>query len=144
MTAVWLGQALKFLAVGVLNTMLDAGVYLVLTRWLGFAAWKILAKGISYGVGVLNSFYCNKSWTFQAEASSWTTLALFVLSNLLAMIINAGIMRLSLSGFHWHEFPSFVLATSITFLWNFTISKFLIFRKQPARPPKLNQTCTVS
>lgn len=52
---VWLGQAVKFLSVGVLNTALDASLYFVLTRWLGFSTLQTLAKGISYGAGVLNS-----------------------------------------------------------------------------------------
>ena len=52
----WLDQALKFLAVGVLNTLLDAGLYLALTRWLDLTPWPALAKGISYGAGILNSF----------------------------------------------------------------------------------------
>ncbi len=65
----WFTQAAKFVLVGILNTVLDIGLYLVLTRWIGvFARWRVVAKGISYGAGVLNSFCWNRSWTFKVRA----------------------------------------------------------------------------
>ncbi|MBC8263580.1 MAG: GtrA family protein [Anaerolineales bacterium] len=77
---VWLEQAAKFLSVGILNTALDASLYFVLTRWpalryacgysgQGFSTLQTLAKGISYGAGILNSFYWNKSWTFKSDGA---------------------------------------------------------------------------
>ncbi len=126
---VWLEQAAKFLSVGILNTALDASLYFVLTRWLGFSTLQTLAKGISYGAGILNSFYWNKSWTFKSDASAVTTFTPFALANLAALAINAGIMHICLNAFGLHEIPSLALATGITFLWNFTISKVLIFTK---------------
>jgi len=126
---VWLEQAAKFLSVGVLNTALDAGLYLVLTRWLGFSTLQTQAKGISYGVGIVNSFYWNKSWTFRSEANTLATLGPFVLSSLVAIAINAGVMYLGLNTFNLPDTIALVLATGITFLWNFTISKFFIFRR---------------
>src|SRR3990172_1858515 len=49
---VWFAQAAKFVLVGILNTAVDVGLYLVLTRWFGlFATWRVVAKGISYGAG---------------------------------------------------------------------------------------------
>lgn len=135
---VWLEQAVEFLSVGILNTALDVGLYFMLTRWIGIpsamlrtglAAWRVAAKGISYGAGVLNSFYWNKSWTFQSEASTLATFAPFVLANLAALAINAGVMHVCLNTFGLHEIVSLALATGAAFLWNFIISKFLIFKK---------------
>ena len=109
---------------------MDAVVYFVLTRWLGFLAFKILAKGISYGVGVLNSFYWNKSWTFQSKTNSWATLVPFVLANLVALIINGSAMHLCLNVLKLHEVVSLVLATGTALVWNFTVSKFFVFKSQ--------------
>jgi putative flippase GtrA len=127
--SVGIRQAIKFLSVGVLNTALDAGSYLVLTHWLGFAMLPVLAKVISYSVGVLNSFIWNRSWTFRSEASAWKTLAPFVLVNLLALGINAGAMHVCLDVFGLPELLSLVLATGVAFLWNFAVSKFVVFKK---------------
>jgi putative flippase GtrA len=140
---VWLEQAAKFLSVGILNTALDASLYFVLTRWLalryaaasltgysgqGFSTLQTLAKGISYGAGILNSFYWNKSWTFKSDTGTMTAFVPFVVANLAALAINAGIMHLCLNALGLHEIPSLALATGSTFLWNFTISKVCIFK----------------
>ena len=126
---VWLEQAVKFLSVGVLNTALDVGLYFVLTRWTGFAAFKTLAKGISYGVGILNSFYWNKSWTFKSDAATVTAFMPFLLANLAGLAINVGVMHICLNALGLHEIVSLALATGSTFLWNFIISKFVIFKE---------------
>jgi putative flippase GtrA len=124
----WIEQALKFLSVGVLNTLLDAGLYALLTRWLGFSALPVLAKSISYGVGILNSFYWNKRWTFKSDLRAAAMIVPFVLANLVALAVNAGVMYLCLNAFYLHEIFSLVLATGTTFLWSFTVSKLSVFK----------------
>lgn len=136
----WLEQAAKFLSVGILNTALDASLYFVLTRWLalryacgysgqGFSTLQTLAKGISYGAGILNSFYWNKSWTFKSDAGTVATFVSFTLTNLAALAINASVMHACLNALGLHEIVSLALATGSTFLWNFIISKFVIFKR---------------
>jgi len=127
---VWLTQAAKFVLVGILNTAFDVGLYLVLTRWIGvFARWRVVAKGISYGAGVLNSFYWNRSWTFKVRAGVAAFTA-FVAANLMAMAINAGVMYLALNEFGLPEGLALALATGTTFVWNFTLCRWLIFKQR--------------
>lgn len=123
----WIGQAVKFGAVGLLNTALDLGLYFALTRWIGLAA--VFAKSISYGAGLLNSFYWNKSWTFRSKASTRATLLPFILVNLAGLAINTGVMQLCLKGLQFPEIVALGLATVSTLVWNFTTSKLLVFRK---------------
>ena len=126
---IWLWQAARFSAVGVLNTAVDAALYLALTRWLGLGGLRTVAKVISYAVGTVNSFYWNRSWTFQSRARVAATFVPFVLASLLALAINAGIMYLSLRLFDQYDLPALALATAVTLLWNFSVSKFLVFRR---------------
>jgi putative flippase GtrA len=126
----WIEQAFKFLSVGVLNTLLDAGLYFALTRWLGLASLPVLAKGISYSVGVINSFYWNKTWTFKVETgATWAIFLSFVLANLVGLGVNAGVMHLCLNVLSLHELLSLLFATGAAFAWNFVVSKFLVFKK---------------
>jgi putative flippase GtrA len=135
---VWLEQAAKFLSVGILNTALDASLYFVLTRWLalryavasltgysgqGFSTLPTLAKSISYGAGILNSFYWNKSWTFKSDAGTMAAFVPFVLANLAGLAINAGVMHVCLNTFHLPELMSLALATGAAFPWNFAVNK---------------------
>lgn len=119
----WLVQALKFAVVGLSNTAIDACLYFMLTR--GLAAPPVPAKAISFAAGVLNSFYWNRSWTFQASGD----LASFAISNILALGVNVGGMYVCLQAFNLPEALALALATSLSFVWNFAISKFFVFKK---------------
>ena len=125
----WMKQVFKFVLVGILNTLLDAAIYLVLTRWLGLGSRQALAKAISYGAGVINSYAWNRTWTFKSEASVFVTLAPFVLTGLVGAAISSAVMRLGLELLLLPEAAAFILATAATFAWNFMINKFVVFRK---------------
>lgn len=121
-------QIARFLVVGVLNTLVDAGLYALLTRGLGLlVTLPVLAKGISYSAGVLNSFFWNRRWTFRSTSGLYISLPPFVLANLLGLVVNAGCMHFGLNILGLPETFSFGAATLITLVWNFLISK-RIFR----------------
>lgn len=125
----WLKQAAKFGSVGVLNTLVDLALYFVFTRWLGLGGQPAIAKAISYSVGVLNSFLLNRIWTFQARGSSWVSLIPFILSSLVGLAINTGMLQLCLVTLRLPEIIAIGAATASSLIWNFLVSKFLIFRK---------------
>ncbi|GAB4578960.1 MAG: GtrA family protein [Anaerolineales bacterium] len=123
----WVLQILRFGVVGVLNTLVDAGVYFVLSR-SGLVSDLVLAKSLSYAVGILHSFYWNKSWTFRSDLESRRVIFPFVVTNLLAVGLNTGVMRLALGPLGWSEVSALTLATMLTFAWNFVTNKFYIFK----------------
>ena len=124
-----LTQIAKFMTVGVLNTAIDAGAYLILTRWLGFGSALVLAKGIAYVVGMVNSFFWNRSWTFSDNGNIWRTAGLFTLTHIAALAINAGTMALALDALHLPEIVALGLATAASFIWNFVLNKLVVFRE---------------
>jgi putative flippase GtrA len=122
-------QILKFTSVGVLNTLIDATTYYLLTRFLPlFAIQPVMAKGTSYVVGMINSFFWNRSWTFKSKASMGRSATLFTLTHVAALGINAGVMAFSLDILHFPEVLSFTLATGASFIWNFSLNKWVVFR----------------
>jgi putative flippase GtrA len=127
----WLGQALRFAIVGCLNTLADAALYLLLTRWLAFfALYPAFAKALSYSAGVVNSFYWNKNWTFSSRpvhGCGRATFLPFVLVNLVGVLINAGTMQFCLSLLDLPEALAFIGATGLTMTWNFLACKLLVF-----------------
>ena len=124
----WIPQIIRFSLVGILNTLLDAGIYLVLTRWLGFGALPVLAKGIAYTIGMGNSFIWNRNWTFNSEARIGRAAGIFVLAQVAALGVNAGVMAWGLNLLHLPEWIALGLATLAVFSWNFAINKWLVFR----------------
>ena len=131
----WLSEALRFLTVGVLNTLLDAGLYFVFSGWVWvLPAQKVFAKSLSYSAGILNSFFWNRAWTFKSRVDPVRALLPFVAANLFALGINVGIMHLALNVIRVDERIAWLLATAATFVWNFTISKFYVFSARPPLP----------
>ncbi|MCF6278153.1 MAG: GtrA family protein [Anaerolineales bacterium] len=121
-------QIAKFMTVGVLNTTLDTAAYLALTRWLGLGSALILAKGIAYAIGMLNSFFWNRSWTFGGQGNVWRAAGLFTLTHIAALAINAGAMALVLDALHQPEVVALGAATGASFIWNFALNKLLVFK----------------
>ncbi|MFH1635825.1 MAG: GtrA family protein [Chloroflexota bacterium] len=121
-------QITKFMAVGVLNTLIDAGAYFALTRWMGLGAFLVLAKGIAYAVGMTNSFFWNRNWTFESQTGLWRAAILFTLTHIVALVINAGTMALSLNVLHTPELAALGLATVASFGWNFVLNKWVVFK----------------
>jgi len=115
--------------VGVLNTLIDAGTYFILTRWIAFFAVQLIfAKGIAYAVGMTNSFFWNRSWTFKSQTNPWRAALLFTLTHIAALSINAGVMGLGLNWLSLPEGIALLLATAASFAWNFVLNKLLVFK----------------
>jgi putative flippase GtrA len=128
----WLLQAVRFRLVGVLNTGIDLGVYVALTRGLAFfAVLPAAAKSLSYSAGLLNSYFTNRAWTFHSHASTRRALPLFVLANMLGLLLNTGMMSLVLGFLKLPEPAALAAATLSSLVWNFTASKCFVFHDSP-------------
>jgi putative flippase GtrA len=114
--------------VGVLNTAIDAGAYFALTRWLGLGSLLVLAKGIAYAIGMTNSFFWNRNWTFKSNGHVGRAAALFTLTHVAALWINAGVMALCLNVLQLPEIIALGLATAGSFVWNFVLNKIVVFK----------------
>ena len=123
-----LEQIAKYVSVGVLNTLIDAVIYFLLTRLIPlFAIFQVTAKSISYAVGMVNSFYWNRKWTFRSNGSIGRAVFLFTLTHIAALVVNAGVMGFSLNLLHIPETIAFTLATGASFFWNFALNKMVVF-----------------
>jgi putative flippase GtrA len=59
-------QFVRFLVVGVANTLISFVVYRLL---LAASTWYVLAAPIAWGVGAVNGYVLNSRWTFAARDS---------------------------------------------------------------------------
>ena len=124
------GQAVRFIIVGAVNTVVDLGLFYGLSRVMP----HLPAKAISYGLGICNSFIWNKYWTFGAAKSSrgWREFGLFVAVNIPPWAVNGVVF--TLLGLWLHSGNTLVYmskafaAAIITVAWNFVGSRYLAFR----------------
>src|SRR3989344_2662710 len=88
-------QAIKFVLVGILNTLVDLGVLNLLIFASGIASGFGYSafKGISFTVAVINSYFLNKFWTFKMRETEGVKreFAQFFIVSLIGFGINVGV-----------------------------------------------------
>jgi len=126
------GQVARFAVVGVLNTIVDYGVFNLLGY--GLHVHLVVAQAIAVTAGIVNSFLWNKLWTFRSRGwSEWRReLAAFLLVSGVGFAINVGGFALLHSTF---GASSWVIGnlekastTVVSMVWNFVGYRFFAFR----------------
>lgn len=123
------GEALRFITVGVINTALDASLYFSLTRFIpAFSEHLLIAKFLSFLAGTVSSFVLNRSWTFAvSKRVTVAEVARFYAMVSLSLFVNLSLMNLFIS-IGVYDLAALAVTTVCTFVVNFLISKFWVFR----------------
>lgn len=134
-------QFMKFAIVGGLNAMIDLGLLNLLIAVSGVSAglYYSFFKAISFLAAVMNSYFWNKYWTFQARetASVGGEFIKFFLVNLLGFGINVGTASFVVNVIGspvgvapeiWANIGA-AAASIAALLWNFVGMKFVVFKR---------------
>ena len=124
-------QLCKFALVGCINTFIDWAVYFAIFRLCPGESilFYSVAKGFSYLCGIVNSFLLNRCWTFKTPSGEEGSRFLkFTLVNAVGLGINSASIY-ALLYLNTTHFLALFLTTTITFAFNFTLSKLWVFRK---------------
>jgi putative flippase GtrA len=126
------GQFVRFVIVGLLNTVVDLAAFYLLALIPGMPL--VAAKGLSYILGISNSFVWNKYWTFGAARSERgrQEFAVFFLVNLPPLLVNVIVFTLlgiwaGSGDFKTRMLKAFAAAV-VSVVWNFLGSRHLAFR----------------
>ena len=125
----------KFAAVGLLNSLVDFIVFNLLTALLGIPV--IPASVLAYCSGIANSYVFNLNWTFSdTNANSDRTLITkFIVTNLIGMTINGGLVALAsnylTNATSWDQVWVFALAkvfaTTGALFFSYTLMRRWVF-----------------
>ncbi len=124
-------EVLKFMGVGVINTLLDALAYVALTRGtLVFADHLVAAKFFSFLVGTVSSLLLNRSWTFglRSRLTMGEVIRFYTVTSV-SILINVASMNF-LVKLGMYDLVALALTTVITFGFNYTLQKLWIFKSQ--------------
>ncbi len=148
---VLIAQIMKFVSVGIINTLVDLGFFNVLRKIKGFSATT--ASYVSTTIAMIGSYFLNKSWTFAAKGDSAsqalkfftiTILGIYIIHNGIVYLLTKKVLwpgKLALKIVRWLPFlnklsDSFVTdnfakvcAIAVTLVYNFFAYKFLVFVK---------------
>lgn len=119
---------MRFTLVGVLNTLIDYSVFYCLFSVLGFHF--LLSHICGFLVALSNGFYFNATWTFKRlDKECWRQQAVryFVIG-----VIGMGLSTLTIyiGNFFMWVYLAKLLATVVSFLWNYSASSLFVFKKK--------------
>ena len=121
-------QFIKFSLVGMVNTAMDFGIFTFLNFLFGKEFYRV-AQTVSYSCAVLNSYYLNKSWTFQVgRRFNLIEMIKFLTINLLSLGISLYFLTLFHEKYHFEILWSKVGATFFSIMMNFIGNKFWVFK----------------
>ena len=124
-------QFIKFSFVGMLNTLIDFGIYYLLTRYAGL--YYIYANIISVFIAITNSYLLNRSWTFQSKSKIVGIEAVkFWIVSIVGLILNTLISKL-LIYLGLGDLFSKAFASVLVLIWNFTANKYWTFSSKYAK-----------
>ena len=120
-------KALSFGLVGIVNTLIDLGVFLF--AYNGLALALVPANLLAWLVAVSASYAMNTYTTFAAESGRtlrWRAYGTFVLSGVAGVIANTA--TLVAASYVMPVLPAKLCAIAVSFAVNFSLSHFVVFR----------------
>jgi putative flippase GtrA len=127
-------KALSFGMIGVLNTLVDASVFFLALATL--TSSLVAANIMSWLVAVSGSYVLNSFITFAHESGRqlrWRDYFTFLASGLAGLVGNTAALVLVAQVFLMPVWFAKLCAIAVSFLLNFSLSHFLVFRSS-ARP----------
>jgi len=124
-------KAASFASIGVVNSLVDLGLFLLALKFL--TGSLVVANVLAWTVAVSGSYVMNSFITFAAESGRRLTLRAyfgFVASQVLGLI--AATTTLVLAAMTMPVLFAKLLAIGVSFLVNFSISHFVVFRRPGA------------
>jgi putative flippase GtrA len=130
---VLVGQAARFAVIGVVNTSIDFGVFLFALAYI--TSSLVAANVLSWTVAVTGSYVMNSFITFAAESGRTLRLrsyAGFVGSGIAGLIANTATLLIAAKLLLLPVVLAKVLAIGVSFLVNFSLARFIVFRPRPS------------
>ncbi len=118
-------QLIKFLVVGVLNTLLGYAIIFACMYLLGATA--VVSNIIGYMTGLVLSYVLNRKITFQSTSKSKAEIFRFLLVFLVAYLANLGVLLMLIRIEGVHEGVAQVLAGIVYVFVSFFLNKYYVF-----------------
>ena len=126
-------KAISFALVGVINSAVDFTVFALAFSYFGLPI--VVANVLSWCVAVSGSYVMNSLTTFAHESGRELRAKAyfsFALSQVAGLVANT--TTVVIASYFMPVLVGKVLAIGVSFLVNFTLSHFIVFRKRPNAP----------
>jgi putative flippase GtrA len=125
-------KILKYFVVGCAAGLVDLSLFTLFSVFLGYNYFFValftflIATGVNYKLSISHVFESGTRFTKHKEI-----FAVFFVSGV-GLLINQGILYLSVEGFAISKFFAKIIASGLVFFWNFFIRHFYIFEPAEA------------
>lgn len=120
-------QFLRFFVVGVLNTGIDFGIYVALTRLLNVPF--VFATIISVTIATITAYIFHKNVTFRnIDPHSTAKIVKFFTVSLIGLFMNAGIVYFGTYILDIYDIYVKISATGVVMFWSFFMHKYWTFK----------------
>jgi len=118
-------QISRFVAVGILNTIVGVGFYFIL---LDLNIYYLLSSIIAHMIGVMNSFIWNKKWTFRSNGNLLREFLKFNSVYVVTFFVNLLLLALFVEKFGFNPKISGVLSLGFSAMISFFGHKYWSFK----------------
>lgn len=125
-------ELVKFLIVGVLNTIIGASIMFVAYNFLGLNYW--ISTSLNYIVAGTFSFFANKKFTFKSEGKTFQKIILFIITLIFCYFVAFYLSKkitffIDISNKKLKENISMFVGMVIYTVLNFILQKKIVFRE---------------
>jgi putative flippase GtrA len=125
------GQFVRFLVVGLSNTLISYSVFLLLFHALDQAsAPAAIAQIASYASGTVWSYYWNRIWTFKSKTSVLHEAPAFFVSQLVLLFISSAGLGLLVDYFGLPPTASWLAVMAFVTILNFVVLQKLVYKRR--------------
>lgn len=123
----FIGQASRFVAVGIVGALIDSGVY-ALALYLG--VWVHAARALSFACGTTAAYVLNRRWAFRVTGGARRATGYAVLYGVMFFVIlGVNALALALLPAAWWTIPlAWVLSQGFGTTCNFVLLRTVVFR----------------
>lgn len=123
---------IKFLIVGVINTLVGTGVMFLFYNVFHFGYW--ISSASNYIVGSLVSYFLNKYFTFQSKDNSFKSIVRFVINISACYLIAYGVAKpvvhyvFSFLSNAWRDNLAMLAGMGLFVILNYIGQRFFVFK----------------
>lgn len=126
-------ELIRFLIVGVLNTVIGASIMFIAYNFIGLNYW--ISTSLNYIIAGIFSFFANKKFTFKSEGKTFQKIILFILTVVISYFVAFYLSKkmltfININNIKLKENISMVLGMVIYTILNFILQKQIVFRKE--------------
>jgi hypothetical protein len=126
-------ELVKFLIVGILNTIIGASIMFIAYNFLKLNYW--VSTSLNYIVAGTFSFFANKKFTFKSEGKTFQKIIFFILTLIICYFVAFNLSKkmiafIDINDIKLKENISMVVGMVIYTVLNFILQKQIVFRKE--------------